>query len=430
MPSSAFKIEQHGIDAVPKAERTKNWWDLFVIQAGVNITLPSFLIGGLLVPGLSWEQAFWALAIGNAVLAILLVLTGFIGVDYGVPTTVASRFSFGYPNGMWLSSLCILLSLVGWFAVTAELAGLAVDGVVNDVTGFSSPTLVIVLVGLSNSIPAIVGFESIKWLSRLSVPGLLALAAWLLVEIVSRNGFSTLVQYQPTNEVAFTTALDWVIGGLIVGVFIAPDISRYVRSRRHNWVGGFLGVLPASAFLGIIGVLSKLSTGDWNPVNAVQTLGLGIPALLIIIFATWTSNDINLYSSGLALTNLVPRLSRWKNTLAVSLLGTALAALRIGQHFEKFLELLTYAFSPLVGVALCDYFLIRKGRVDLREVYQEKGKFFYRKGVNPSAWAAVLIGFLVGIFTPPEFIASMTALFAAGAVYYLAMRISYPKHFE
>ena len=48
MSLEAFKIEQHGVDAVPKSERTKSWWDLFVIQAGVNITLSSLLLGGLL----------------------------------------------------------------------------------------------------------------------------------------------------------------------------------------------------------------------------------------------------------------------------------------------------------------------------------------------------------------------------------------------
>ena len=33
--SRAIRIERHGVDAVPATERTRNWWDLFVILAGV-----------------------------------------------------------------------------------------------------------------------------------------------------------------------------------------------------------------------------------------------------------------------------------------------------------------------------------------------------------------------------------------------------------
>ena len=112
MSLEAFKIEQHGVDAVPKSERTKSWWDLFVIQAGVNITLSSLLLGGLLVPGLSWAQACWALVVGNILLGILLALMGYFGVDYGISTTVASRFALGHPHGSWIASIIILLSMV------------------------------------------------------------------------------------------------------------------------------------------------------------------------------------------------------------------------------------------------------------------------------------------------------------------------------
>ncbi|MGA7402260.1 MAG: cytosine permease, partial [Candidatus Sulfotelmatobacter sp.] len=151
MSLEAFQVEQHGVDAVPKRERTKGWWDLFVIQAGVNITLSSLLLGGLLVPGLSWAQACWALVVGNILLGVLLALMGYFGVDYGVSTTVASRFSMGHPRGSWIASIIVLLSMVGWFGVTAELAGQATHDALQGVPGFSSTAIVIALIGVLNS---------------------------------------------------------------------------------------------------------------------------------------------------------------------------------------------------------------------------------------------------------------------------------------
>jgi cytosine permease len=320
-----------------------------------------------------------------------------------------------------------MTSLVGWFAVTAELAGLAVDGMLADILGFSSPTLLIVLMGISCSIPAIVGFESVRWLSWLSVPGLLLLAVWLLAAVLEEQSFSQLIDYRATGEVTFMTGVDWVIGGLIVGVFIASDFSRYVKSRGHNWAGGMMGVIPASVFLGLIGTLSKLSTGDWNPVNAVQALGMGIPALIIILFATWTSNDVNLYSSGIALTNLFPKLERWQSTLLFSVIGTTLAALRITEHFETFLATLAFAFSPLVGVVLCDFFVIRRLKLNLPEAYAPRGELYYVKGVNPVAWIATLAGFFVGMALPSDWVASLAGLLFAAAIYWVGMRIFCPE---
>ena len=34
MSLEAFQVEQHGVDAVPKSERTKGWWDLLSFKPG------------------------------------------------------------------------------------------------------------------------------------------------------------------------------------------------------------------------------------------------------------------------------------------------------------------------------------------------------------------------------------------------------------
>jgi len=423
--SNVIKIEQHGVHPVPPAERTKNWWDLFVIQAGVNIALSTFLVGGLLVPALSWSDAIWALVIGNGILGISVALMGYMGVDYGIPASVASRFSLGYPRGTILSSLCILLSLTGWFAVNAEIGGVAVDQVLESTFGYSSPTLMIILVGISNAIIAVVGFESIKWLSRLSVPLLLGLSGWLFWAIGQKYDILDLIQFDPTGEVHFTTAIDWTVGGLVVGIFVASDVSRYVRSRKDNWMGSLFGIVPATSVLMVLGALTKLATGDWNPVNAIETLGLGLPALFIIFFSTWTTNDLNIYGGGLALSNIIPRLTRWQNTLIVSVIGTTLAALRITEHFTSFLEMLAYVFSPLIGVVMCDFFLIRHMRLNMKEVYQKDGIYSYSNGVNYVAITVVGIGMLIGYLIPPFLVASVISILFSGLLYFLLMKWFY-----
>ncbi|MGO9405249.1 MAG: purine-cytosine permease family protein [Terriglobales bacterium] len=412
-------IEQHGIDAIPKQERTKRWWDLFTIQAGIAFSFPTLVIGSLLAPGLSWPHAVWAILIGNIILTALVALVGYYGVDYGVSASVASRFTLGHPAGTRLCSALLLVSLVGWFAVINELAGLAVDGIVKSAFGFSSPATCIILVGVLNAIPAVMGFEEIKFLNRLAVPALAFLAAWMLKVIFSAHGYRYLTSYQASGQLTFNTGLDWIVGGFIVGVFIAPDYSRYVRSRSDNWVGCLLGVFPPAVLLGITGMLSRLATQNQNPVASVQSLGLGLTGLLLTVLSTLPSSEASLYSAGLALTNVFPKQARWKNTVIVTACGIVLAVFGITEHLGDFLTSLSYVFSPLVGVSLCDYFILRR-RLDLEEAYRDptKGKRFWNRGVNGAAIVAILAGIAVSAAAASRLPAALTGLFVGAIAYY------------
>lgn len=425
-----MKVEKYGIETIPKKERTKNWFDLFVISAGLNIALSTILVGGLLVPKLSWSDIIIALVLGNLILGILISLVGFIGVDYGISSSVASRFSLGYPKGTTIPSLFILIALIGWYAVNAEIGGIAVDESILSILGYSNPVLMIIVVGISNAFIAILGIESIKWLSRFSVPLLMILTMWIFYKILKLHDISSLIHYTPTNEIRVTTAIDWIIGGLVVGIFLASDVTRYVRSRKDSLIGYLLGVVPISVFLMLLGAVSTLSTGDWNPIYGVSELGLGFPAVFIIFFATWTTNDCNLYSGGLALTNIFSRLKRWQNTLIVSVFGTTLAAFRITEHLPQFLEFLNYAFSPLIGILLADYFVVKKRQLILSEIYNEKSIYHYFHGLNLIALFVIVIGFVVGFFLPPYLIASLVTIIFSGIMYSLLMKLVLNKRID
>jgi putative hydroxymethylpyrimidine transporter CytX len=427
--SRLLTVEHHGVDPVPKTARTKGWADLFVMYTGLNIAMVTLLFGGLIVPALSWAEAVVVLIVGHAIVGLLMTLMGHMGGDHGIPAAVMSRFFLGYPVGTGLSSVALFLALTGWFAVNAEIAGMAVDKVTSTMFGFSSPRLMILILGVGNVIVSVIGIESIKWLSRLSVPLLLVIMAWLAATILSEYSLVGLVTYEATGALSVATAINLVIGGLVVGIFIAADLSRHVRSRRDNWIGCMLGVVPSSVFLAGLGALTSLATGDWNPVNGIEALGLGAPALFVIVFSTWTTNDLNLYSGGLALTNIVPALSRWQNTLILGAAGTILAMMRITDHFAMFLGLLANIFGPLIGVALADYFVIRRRQLDLSVIYAGGSRALYARGVNLVAWIVVIIGIVVAVLTPEHLVASLVSMFVSVGLYWVLMRMIYPAHF-
>lgn len=396
-------IELHGLDSVPQSERVATWADLFMIWAGVSLCLPSFIVGALLVPAFSWGEAveinFW----GNLAVGVLIVLGGYFGTKTGYPAVIYGRHVFGYPLGQWLPTVFLLLSTLGWYAVMTAMTGIALAEIIKDITGFSSPVLMILLAGLLNACTAVPGYQKIRWFSWLSVPLLLLLCVWITFKILSLTTIPYSLQYQPTGSLSYGEGVDLIIGGFLAGAFAASDFSRYARNNRQNWSGTLPGAFLVSFLLGLLGMLSVAVTGNWNPIMVVQDLGMGIPALIFVLLANWTTNDNLLYSSGLALTNVLPQVARWKNTLLCGAAGTILAVAGLTDFLQSWLMLLSYVFSPLLGVVLTDFFIVKKtaGHTSL----------------NVQAVIAVGAGIFLAKTTPPQYVASAVGLVSSSLIY-------------
>jgi cytosine permease len=400
-----MKIEKYGLNPIPPSERTATWVDLFLIWAGVSICLPSFITGALLIPNFSWGEAMEINFLGNLAVGVLIVLGGRFGIQTGCPAVILGRHVFGYPVGHWLPTAALLLSTLGWYGVMTALTGIALDNIINEATGFSFPLLITLGVGFLNATTAIMGYQKIQWLNRFSVPLLGGFCAYVAVKLLSIAPDSFEFSYQPTGLLSYGEGIDLIIGGFLAGAFAASDFSRYARDNRQNWRGTLLGAFLVSFLLGMLGMVSVVVTGDWNPLTAVQNLGLGMPALLFILLASWTTNHNLLYSSGLALTNGLPRLGRWKSTLLCGAAGTGLAAAGVDTILQSWLIMLSCIFSPLLGVVMADIFLIRS----------KSGS----APVNIQAVLAAGAGLCLEIAVPPHFVSSFVGLSASFVVYTL-----------
>ena len=88
-------------------------------------------------------------------------------------------------------------------------------------------------------------------------------------------------------------------------------------------------------------------------------------------------------------------------------------------------------FRSLFGVVLTDYFILRKQRIDLVEIYRVGGAYWYWKGFNPAAVAAWAAGFglfeLIAVMKYPVG-GSLPAMAAAGGLYWLITKIRSEKN--
>lgn len=337
-------IERYGLNSVPHNERTATWFDLFIIWSGVNICLPSFIVGALLVPAFNLGDAVLINFVGNLIVGVLIALGGYFGAKTGYPSVVMGRHVFGSPLGQWLPTIALLISTLGWYAVMTVITSMALAEIAGHSLGLVTIPLVTALVGLLNASTAVAGFHRIRWFNRLMVPLLGGFCIYLAYKVFNQIPSIPSNSYQPSGTLSYGAGIDLIIGSFLAGAFAASDFSRYARSNIHNWLGTFPGAFLLSFLLGLLGMYSVIATGEWNPVLVVQNLGMGIPALLFILFANWTTNHNLLYSSGLALVNIFPRLERWKSTTICGILGTVLALTGIAGHLESWLTLLSYIF--------------------------------------------------------------------------------------
>ncbi len=400
---SILNLERHGLNSVPHDERTATWFDLFTIWSGVSICLPSFIVGALLVPAFSWGEAIQINFLGNFIVGILIVLGGYYGTRTGFPSVIMGRHVFGNPLGQWLPTAALLISTLGWYAVMTVLTGMALAEMLGHNLGLFMLPLFIALVGLLNASTAVAGFHRMRWFNRLMVPLLGVFCVFLALKVFNHMPPVTSGSYQPSGKLSYGAGIDLIIGSFLAGAFAASDFSRYARNNLHNWLGTFPGTFLMSFLLGLLGMYSVIATGEWNPVLVVQNLGMGIPALLFILFANWTTNHNLLYSSGMALLNIFPRLERWKSTIICGVLGTVLALTGIVDYLESWLTLLSYIFAPLLGVVLAELFVVGNKKAAV--------------AINISAFIAVGIAILVEIFLPPQYVASLAGLAVAAVVY-------------
>jgi purine-cytosine permease-like protein len=103
---------------------------------------------------------------------------------------------------------------------------------------------------------------------------------------------------------------------------------------------------------------------------------------------------LDIYSTAVSGLNIVPALGEKKGIIIGGILGTAMALIFPALlEYEHFLLFIGAMFCPLFGVVLADYFVLRRGVLNVEDLYRKEGQYGFTQGVNPVALLAWGIGF-------------------------------------
>lgn len=383
-------VEQYALNEIPKSER-KSWFSIALIWAGAMICVPTLMVGGSLVSGLPLGQAILAGIVGYTIVVAYMVFQGMQGADLGRPTVVCASSTFGQIGSRIVISFVLGVAVIGWFGVQCGVTGAAFSAILGSM-GVSFPVWLGSLIwGIIMLTTAIIGYKALAYLNYIAVPALIIIVVFGVIAAINNFGIETLASLQPAQPFSFLQGVVIAVGGFAVGGVIAADYSRYAKNRKGSATSSIVGVWPMGILLLVGGALMSAVAGTHDMSEVLMKLGLPVIGLVVLILATWTTNTVNAYSGGLALTNMF-NLKDNKRALTTAIaggLGTLLAVIGILNFFIPFLMILTAGITPIAGVMIADYWIRKRGKKDNWEPV---------KGIKWTAIAAWLAGGLVGYF--------------------------------
>jgi len=382
---------------VPVAqEDQRTWFFLATIQVGVIICVPMFALGGELGRHARFVDLSPAVIVGSLIVACLASLTGLVGRITRVPTAVIMRRAFGSAGGK-IVAVILVITLFGWFGVQTEMLVHSIRMLLEGNAGFTVPRLPVTLAcGALMSSTAIIGFRALGKIAYVAVPLLLAVIAvptW--IALTTHDVLPLLVAPAAETPFSFGLIVSIISGGFMVGITIAPDLTRFLRSSNDMVIGTFVSLGLGLPVLLLLSTLLGLVYGSGDLIRVLSVAGVGAPALFVIILATWTSNDKNLYEASLSLAAVLPGRERWQLTALAGVVGTAMA---VGGIFEHFIDLLIFmgiTIAPVAGVYLVDCLVNRALYLPTDAARIES------PGIRWRSFVAWLGGIALGLLTLP-----------------------------
>lgn len=416
----AESSSEFATEPVPEA-RTVGWFKVSLVAALVAFSLPNFVAGMEVARAANPKSALLAILFGNLLLTIIGAFCGAIGSRTRLSSYMLTRIAFG-TYGAMLVNLAFAVSLLGWFGVNIDLFSDAVSRLLTDVFNTSMPNWVIeVGAGIVMTTTTIFGFRAINTLSMFLVPVLVVVTIMLISQALGAGPVMDVFASQSEGELAFGTAMSSVVGGIIIGAIILPDITRFIR----HWSGAIYTAILSYMVIGCIvqctGALAALVFDGEEFLDIMIVIGLSWAAFAIVIAGSWVLNSLNLYSAGLSVEATLPNARHRTLTIALGALGTVAAFMNILDSFLTFLFYLSIVFAPVAGVIIVDYLLLR------RDAYHD-GRLAMQRDVFVPALSAWVIGAVVALLGSEDVltisgIAAVDAIVVAGVAHFVFSRL-------
>ncbi|HEX8707076.1 MAG TPA: NCS1 family nucleobase:cation symporter-1 [Pyrinomonadaceae bacterium] len=417
-------------DLAPTTIRERTWstWNIAALWIGMSVVITTYtLAGGFIEAGMNWWQAMLTILLGNTIVLIPMILNAHAGTKYGVSFPVLCRASFG-TRGANVPAILRAIVACGWFGIQTWIGGTALDALFGVMAGgwnnmLGGATVLDVAVHtwlaffLFWAIEVFIilkGVEGIKHLETWSAPLLLGGGAALLIWASWRAGGlgrvlteSSRLQKEHNNFwTIFPGSLTASVGYWATLSLNIPDFTRYAKSQKSQMMGQALGLpltMTAFAFIGVAVTSATLliyGRAIPDPVELMKqfdSIAVILFATLVIFAAQLTTNmAANVVSPSNDFSNLNPkRISYVTGGLITALIGIVMMPWKLMGSMGAYIFTWLIGYSGLMGaiagILICDYWVLRRQRLDLAGLFDPQGPYSYDGGFNRRALAALVL---------------------------------------
>jgi NCS1 family nucleobase:cation symporter-1 len=406
----------------PLSRRTWSTYNIAALWIGMSVVITTYtLASGLMSQGMNWWQALLTILLGNTVVLIPMVLNAHAGTKYGVSFPVLCRASFGV-KGANIPAILRAIVACGWFGIQTWIGGLALDALLTAAVPAwanvpSHLAVAFLAFWLLQVFIIIKGTEGIKHLESWSAPLLLLGGFALLGWAISKGGglgnvltqSSKLQSGQTPFWQLFPAALTANVGYWATLSLNIPDFTRYAKSQKSQATGQALGLPTTMTLFAFIGVAVTSATivvfgkAVWDPIELVARIGspaVIIFGALIVLAAQITTNmAANVVSPANDFSNLSPRrISYVTGGLITAVIGIVMMPWKLYSDAAAYIFTWLIGYSSLMGalggILIADYWVVRRQKLNLRDLFELKGEYTYSGGTNWRAVAALVLSIL------------------------------------
>ncbi len=428
-------------DLAPVPTDKRNWsmWHIAALWVGMAVCVPTYMIAaGMVSQGMAWWQAVLTVMLGNVIVLAPMILNGHPGTKHGIPFPVLVRSSFG-TSGAHVPAIARSLVACGWFGIQTWIGGAAIFSILvtlewvkpfheSDMIGMLGITatqfMCFIAFWAVHVVIILCGINSIKWLEAWAAPFLIAagiaLLIWAFVQVDDVSAlFKTRSEFNSAGDFwkVFFPQLTAMVGFWATLSLNIPDFTRYCKTQRDQAVGQLLGLPTTMTLFCFIGIIVTAATialfGEalWDPVEIVQRMGsktVVVVSMIALLLATLSTNlAANVVSPANGFSNIAPRLISFRmGGMITALIGIAIMPWKLMEDLGAYIFTWLIGYSallgPIAGIMLCDYFIIRRTKLDHTALYDSGGAY---RGVNWRAMIALVFAVLPNL---PGFINAAT----------------------
>ncbi|MEA4900350.1 NCS1 family transporter [Desulfitobacterium sp.] len=390
-------------------DRTMGPIPYMFMWVGDGVNLGNMTLGGsMIIAGvatLNIFQTFAAAIIAIGIISVVFALNDRLGYKTGIPYVIQLRMSFG-EKGSIISSLLRGVPAIVWYGFQSWVGATALNEILKVFTGgsFDSIPICFVVLQAVQIVLSMYGFHAIKWVETLISTVLMAAFVYVFILLITNYSGVIADKWIHTGGtwgIEFWAFIMVLMGNYAAIFLSAADYSRELKPGYNDAKRGFFYFSPIILAYGTvicIGAMLASATGNSNPVKALAIV-FNNDAITVFVsfFIVMGAIAVNMVANIVAPTYIIQLLTKISYKPAVVITGLlglcsfpwVLVQDSSSKGLATFVLIYSAFLGPIVAILLVEYYLLRKQKVNVADLYKADGPF---SGYNPAAITAMLIG--------------------------------------